>query len=138
MTSAIAIRRSAWDAAGDIPESFRISADAWLVGVYPFLGRIAALPDPLGFYRLHGENNWSREMDAVNSGGGWLTGSATVEATNRFLDARDGPGRLSLSDHWHYRLAEADLAGAGPMARLRLRAGGPRLRRRARSASTGP
>ncbi|MBY5813902.1 glycosyltransferase family 2 protein, partial [Rhizobium leguminosarum] len=29
MTSAIAVRRSAWDAAGDIPEQFRMSADAW-------------------------------------------------------------------------------------------------------------
>jgi glycosyltransferase involved in cell wall biosynthesis len=120
MTSAIAVRRSAWDAAGEIPESFRISADAWLVGVYPFLGRVAALPASLGFYRLHGDNNWSREVDAAMLGRRMAHWAATVEATNRFLDARGAAGRLSLSDHWHYRLAEAELAGAGPGARLRL------------------
>lgn len=120
MTSAIAVRRSAWDAAGEIPESFRISADAWLVGVYPFLGRVAALPDTLGFYRLHDSNNWSREVDAAMLRRRMAHWTATVEATNRFLDARGAEDRLRLSDHWPYRLAEADLAGAGPVARLRL------------------
>ena len=120
MTSAIAVRRSAWDAAGEIPESFRISADAWLVGVYPFLGRVAALPASLGFYRLHGSNNWSRDVDAAVLRRRMAHWTATVEATNRFLDARGVRDRLRLSDHWPYRLAEADLAGAGPVARLRL------------------
>ena len=120
MTSAIAVRRSAWDAAGEIPESFRISADAWLVGVYPFLGRVAALPGSLGFYRLHDSNNWSRDVDAAVLRRRMAHWTATVEATNRFLDARGARGRLRLSDHWPYRLAEADLAGAGSVARLRL------------------
>ena len=62
MASAIAVRRSAWDAAGDIPEQFRMSADAWLTGIYPFLGGVAALPDSLGFYRIH-NNNWYRPID---------------------------------------------------------------------------
>ena len=120
MTSAIAVRRSAWDAAGDIPESFRISADAWLVGVYPFLGRVAALPASLGFYRLHGGNNWSRDVDAAMLRRRMAHWTATVEATNRFLDARGAEDRLRLTDHWPYRLAEAELAEAGLIARLRL------------------
>ena len=35
MTSAVSVRRSAWNEAGDIPDTFRISADAWLVGILP-------------------------------------------------------------------------------------------------------
>lgn len=140
MTSAIAVRRSAWDAAGEIPESFRISADAWLVGVYPFLGRVASLSASLGFYRLHGGNNWSRDVDAAVLGRRMAHWKATVEATNRFLDARGVRGRLRMSDHWPYRLAEADLAGAGQVARLRLAlegltfAGEPDPLRRARDS----
>jgi len=60
MTSAVAVRRSAWNEVGEIPETFRISADAWLVGIYPFVGHVAGVPSTLGFYRLH-NNNWYRD-----------------------------------------------------------------------------
>ncbi len=140
MTSAISVRRSAWDAAGDIPECFRISADAWLVGIYPFLGRVGALPAALGFYRLHGNNNWTRELDAGLLARRMAHWRETVAVTNRFLEGRGIGDRLSLSDHWPLRLAEADLGGAGPVARLRLAlqglrfAGEPNLLRRTRDA----
>ena len=141
MTSAIAVRRSAWDEAGNIPESFRISADAWLVGIYPFLGRVTALPDALGFYRIHDNNNWTRkEVDEAALRRRMAHWQATVESTNQFLAARGVEDRLRMSDHWPYRLAEAELAGAGAIARLRLAleglafAGEPNPLRRARDA----
>lgn len=121
MTSAIAVRRSAWEAAGDIPESFRISADAWLAGIYPFLGRVAAVPDTLGFYRIHGNNSWYRPNDdpdilrkRINH---W---QATVEATNSFLASRHFPIRLGLKDHYPHRLAVAMLDGADWRTHLNL------------------
>ena len=118
MTSAVAIRRSAWDEAGEIPAGFRISADAWLVGVVPFLGRVAALPEALGFYRVHA-NNWFRARDdaamLARRAAHWR---ATVEATNAFLAARGRPERLRLRDHHPHRAAVARLEGAGVPARL--------------------
>ncbi|NLS07916.1 glycosyltransferase [Rhizobium sp. P32RR-XVIII] len=140
MTSAIAVRRSAWDAAGDMPEQFRISADAWLTGIYPFLGDVAALPYSLGFYRIH-NNNWYRPIDdAAMLRKRMVHWQASVEATNRFLSAHDLPGRLRLTDHYPYRVASARLEGVAARARLKLAvdgllfAGEPNLLRRVRDA----
>jgi glycosyltransferase involved in cell wall biosynthesis len=140
MTSSVAVRRSAWAEAGDIPESFRISADAWLVGIYPFLGRVAALPGSLGFYRIH-DNNWYRAReDAAMLRRRMAHWEATVEATNRFLQRRGAAARLSLADHLPHRLAAARLAGASPAERLALGlaalafGGEPNALRRARDA----
>ncbi|WP_210529335.1 glycosyltransferase family 2 protein [Rubellimicrobium arenae] len=120
MTSAVAVRRAAWEAAGDIPETFRISADAWLVGIYPFLGRVAASPDSLGFYRLH-QNHWYRETDdAAMLQRRMAHWASTVEATNTFLAHRGGTGRLSIDDHLPYQVARARLQGADLRACVRL------------------
>jgi glycosyltransferase involved in cell wall biosynthesis len=140
MTSAIAVRRSAWDAAGDIPEDFRISADAWLVGIYPFLGNVAALPRALGCYRIH-NNTWYRQSDDAamvrKRMGHWC---ATVDATNRFLSTHGFTERLRLDDHHPYQAASAMLSGADMFTRLNLGikgllfAGEPNLLRRMRNA----
>lgn len=141
MTSAIAVRREAWDGAGDIPEVFRISADAWLAGVYPFLGRVAALPDPLGFYRIHA-NSWYRRVDdAAMLRRRMAHWAATVEATNRFLARRGADRRLRLADHFPYQIAAARLDGIDTIGRLRLAlrglafAGEPNLLRRVRDTA---
>ena len=140
MTSAIAVRRSAWDAAGNIPEQFRISADAWLVGIYPFLGRVVALPDPLGFYRIH-NNNWYRPIDdAAMLRKRMAHWQAVVEATNLFLSAHDLAGRLRLTDHYPYRVASAKLVGVDTRTRFKFAveglffSGEPNLFRRMRDA----
>ena len=140
MTSAIAVRRSAWDAAGDIPKQFRISADAWLVGIYPFLGDVAALPSPLGFYRIH-NNTWYRPIDDAamlrKRMAHWL---AVVEATNIFLASRGLAERLHLADHYPYRIASAKLGGVDWRTRFKIAveglffAGEPNLLRRVRDA----
>lgn len=85
MTSAIAVRRSVWDEAGPIPKSFRISADAWLVTVFPFLGRVAAIPKTLGFYRVHGANNWWRDVDEQMLARRAEHYGATISAANTLL-----------------------------------------------------
>ncbi len=141
MTSSIAVRRSSWELAGDIPEALRISADAWLVGIYPFLGRVAALSASLGFYRIHSNNNWYSPVEDVDMlrrrMAHWET---VVDATNRFLRDRGNAGRLNLEDHLPHKIAAAELAGATTAGRFRLGlaglgfAGEPNLLRRSRDA----
>ncbi|ARM92078.1 glycosyltransferase family 2 protein (plasmid) [Rhizobium sp. CIAT894] len=140
MTSAVAVRRSAWNFAGNIPEQFRISADAWLVGIYPFLGDVVAMPDPLGFYRIH-NNNWYRSTeDAATLRRRMTHWQHTVEATNQFLSAHALPTRLHLADHYPYRIASARLQGADARTRFKLAveglffAGEPNLLRRTRDS----
>jgi glycosyltransferase involved in cell wall biosynthesis len=140
MTSAVSVRRAAWDEAGDIPARLRISADAWLVGVYPLLGRVASLPDSLGSYRIH-QNNWYRDSDdAAMLRRRMQHWRETVELTNAFLDRRGETARLRLDDHLPHRLAAARLDGAGWVERAILLAealrfsGEPDLLRRWRNA----
>lgn len=140
LTSALAVRRSAWDAAGEIPTEFRISADAWIVGVLPFLGQVVALPEALGAYRIH-QNAWFRATDdAASLRKRMAHWKATVDVTNRWLAGRGRPERLSLADHHPYNVAAARLSGVDARERLALLAQGLRFRgeanlaRRARRA----
>lgn len=140
MTSAIAVRRRAWDAAGDIPEHFRISADAWLSAIYPFIGPVASLPETLGYYRIH-NNHWYRSVDdAAMLRKRLAHWQSTVETTNQFLADWNLPDRLRLSDHYPYQLATARLNGIDTTSRLKLAlkgllfAGEPSLLRRTRDA----
>jgi glycosyltransferase involved in cell wall biosynthesis len=120
LTSALAVRRAAWDAAGPIPPEFRISADAWLVGILPFLGPVVGLPEALGAYRIH-QNAWFRTTDdAVTLRKRMAHWKATVEITNRWLVARGRPERLSLADHHPYHVAAARLSGVDRRERLAL------------------
>ena len=109
MTSSLAVRRSAWDAAGEIPAGFRISADAWLTGIIPLLTPVVALSQALGFYRIH-DNNWYRAQDdremLARRMRHWR---ATVEVSNRFLASHGRSERMSLSDHFAYQAAAARL-----------------------------
>lgn len=124
LTSALAVRRSAWDTAGPIPETFRISADAWLVGILPFIGRVVALPQALAIYRIH-QNAWFRAAeDAAMLRKRMAHWKATVDVTNRWLVARGRTERLDLTDHYPYRVAAARLAGVDLVERLGLLARG--------------
>lgn len=128
MTSAIAVRRASWDRAGEIPAVFRISADAWLVGIQPLLGRVAALSQPLGFYRIH-DNHWHRAVDDPamlrHRIAHW---HETVAQMNRFAESHTAPSdgksggtpAFSLEDHLPCKVAEARLRGVTYPERLAL------------------
>ncbi|MGB3614081.1 MAG: glycosyltransferase [Elainellaceae cyanobacterium] len=45
-------------------EKYRISADGYLATAIAFHGKLIALEEPLGAYRVHGSNNWGTSMSA--------------------------------------------------------------------------
>lgn len=60
VTSGNAFDRKVLDRLLPIPEvEFRISADGYLVTLAPLFGRVISLDEPLGAYRLHGNNAWA-------------------------------------------------------------------------------
>lgn len=140
MTSSLSVRRSVWDRAGNIPAGFRISADAWITGVLPFLAPVVALPEALGAYRIH-DNAWYRSSpdDAMLARriSHW---EETVRVTNIFLAAQGRPERLDVADHFERAMALARLDHPKAPSRLALfmhalrDAGEPHPLRRLRTA----
>jgi glycosyltransferase involved in cell wall biosynthesis len=55
-TSCLAFRREALRKVLPVPETLRFQADAYLTGLIIFAAPVAALPEYLGKYRLHGAN----------------------------------------------------------------------------------
>ena len=47
-------------------EGWHISADGYLITLAPFHGRVEAIEEPLGAYRLHGSNLWAHQNNATN------------------------------------------------------------------------
>ncbi len=65
-TSGNAFSRSVLSHILPIPEDqFPISADGYLITMIPFYGEIAAVEEPLGVYRQHGNNLWARPRQTV-------------------------------------------------------------------------
>jgi hypothetical protein len=59
VTSGNAYARDVLEALMPIPEpEFRLSADGYLNPLVPFYGPVVSIQEPLGAYRLHGENRW--------------------------------------------------------------------------------
>src|SRR5262249_34736285 len=60
VTSGNAFARAVLERILPIPEAdFPVSADGYLVTVAPLLGPVISIEEPLGGYRLHGENRWA-------------------------------------------------------------------------------
>ncbi|WP_195210296.1 glycosyltransferase family 2 protein [Actinomarinicola tropica] len=94
VTSGIAVRRSALDAVGPIPDDrFRNFAESYLVRTVPFLGPVASTQQPLGVYRSHSGSDM-RRVDGVD-----------VPAMVAKLDKR-----LAMADTEHATLVEAAAA----------------------------
>lgn len=65
-TSGLLFSREALEAIMPIDEKFwRISADAPLYTAVPFLGKVVFINEPLGYYRLHGNNLWNNPKPNV-------------------------------------------------------------------------
>ncbi len=58
-TSGNALNRTALDKLFPIPDAYKLTADDYLSFQVPFYGRIAAIEQPLGAYRIHDSNQWA-------------------------------------------------------------------------------
>jgi glycosyltransferase involved in cell wall biosynthesis len=106
LTSGIAVRRSALDAIGAIPEDqFRISSEGYFVRTLPFVGRVAATPEPLGVYRSHA-NSQIRAVAAHDA-------STIAEKLGE---------HLGVADAEHALLSSSATAAGHPITVERLRA----------------
>lgn len=65
-TSCLAFRREALQKLLPVPESLRFQADAYLTGLIIFAAPIAAVPEFLGKYRLHGANLFQTNKERVS------------------------------------------------------------------------
>jgi glycosyltransferase involved in cell wall biosynthesis len=120
MTSSLSIRRDVWDRAGKIPETFRISADAWIAGVLPLIAPVVALPDALGYYRIH-NNAWYRKHDDAKMLARRMDHwEDSVRITNLFLSQEGRSERINLKDHFDYRAGQFRLRRPGAPGTLSL------------------
>lgn len=58
-TSGNALNRKALEEVLPIPDEFKLTADDYLSYLIPFYGEVAAIEEPLGAYRIHGNNQWA-------------------------------------------------------------------------------
>ena len=104
-TTANAFRADALQRIFPIPEqSFRISADYYLVHLTSLLGRVVSLEEVQSSYRLHGDNNYEPQrpsLDLAHLRATILLSHATSEALLR-IAAQEGlsppPRILSIAD----------------------------------------
>jgi glycosyltransferase involved in cell wall biosynthesis len=116
-TTALSFRTELLRQLAPIPtETFRICADAYLAGAAPWFGRVVAIGETLGFYRLHDTNNWNHvkrlggDIAALNESA--MQYRLRLESLNQTIE-RFGLGpQVSLEDHWPYWRACA-LTGDG-------------------------
>jgi glycosyltransferase involved in cell wall biosynthesis len=57
-TSGVCFRRSALEKIFPVPEKWQICADLYITRIALFYGFLYSLKESLGYYRIHGKNNW--------------------------------------------------------------------------------
>ena len=65
-TSCLAFRREALQKLLPVPESLRFQADAYLTALVIFVAPVAAMPEFLGKYRLHGANLFQTNAERIS------------------------------------------------------------------------
>ncbi len=104
-TSGNAFAREVLEAILPMPaEQWRISADVYLVYLAPFYGDVVSLDEVLGYYRVHGQNNWAHDQPDPARLAGTLATDLKKQAI--ILDAarrRSIPAspELILNSPWH-------------------------------------
>jgi len=58
-TSGNALTRKAMESIFPIPDKYKLTADDYLSISIPFYGKVAAIEEPLGAYRIHDSNQWA-------------------------------------------------------------------------------
>lgn len=126
-TSGLCMRRAGLEKLGALPEAeLRISADAFLLGLVPLLGKILGLQRCLALYRLHGSNDYvSASSFQKPPGAGAMARNVPryeqlTAIINRRLFLLGSRELLDLADHWGYQLSRyrLGLPGHMPLAQL--------------------
>lgn len=113
VTSGNAFSREVLNKIFPVPEvEFRICADAYVVNLAPFYGKILSIEKPLGAYRVHGNNSWAPK----NFGLEWFRKSV-VHDLQKFELIRNKAKELNhqvskdldFQDYNHLRLRIASL-----------------------------
>jgi glycosyltransferase involved in cell wall biosynthesis len=96
-----------------MPEAeWRISADGYLVTAAPFYGTVAAIEEPLGFYRIHGANAWAPDVvDGAQLSRFVQHGLAKYALVTELATANglSAARHLDMNDHNHLRHRVASL-----------------------------
>lgn len=100
-TSGVCFKRSALEEILPMPENWLICADAYLTRTALFYGSLYSFERPLGFYRIHGKNNFinsdkQNEIDYVK---------LILEGTNNYLECKGFDERLDFRKNPFYRLS---------------------------------
>lgn len=125
--SANCFRRDFLEKVMEIPEDeFKICADAYLADLSPFFGDIDSVDRVLTFYRLHGNNYWSREEKIKNTKESMLSYlrmyENRVKILNLSLEKFGFEKRVSLKNHWPYQRLKFLLGEGVPLSQLCLNA----------------
>jgi len=125
-TSAIAFSREALDRLMPIPAALAIQADAYLVGLAIFLGKVKAIPECLNRNRVHGQNLWFSEGENIDRSvleRRIATRQALIEGMQAWLRengwALPDPEIRAYFKQWQL-LQESDIFKLNPPGRTRL------------------
>ncbi len=118
-TAGLSFRRTFLEKVLNIPETtYRLSPDAYLSCLAPYLGEIAGIPEVLACYRIHGANQWGDPSQSKNVSR--IRDEAVfyekhLFCLNQTLNNLGINQQLSLEDHWHYQYDKWKLGeGYGP------------------------
>ena len=86
-TSGNAWARSFLERVSPIPEQeFRLCADTYLFELAPLFGEIKSIPEPQGFYRIHGQNNYASARFEAMLRGELVSYEYLLTVMSRFCD----------------------------------------------------
>jgi glycosyltransferase involved in cell wall biosynthesis len=117
-TSGLAFRRDVFQKFIPIPTSdWRICADAYLVGLAPYLAPVSFVPLALSAYRLHGRNYWaSRSGEATPSRSDLEARAQSFAARHENITRQAKVAgiqvRSQISDNYAYQFTLAELGSA--------------------------
>ncbi len=106
-TTGLAIRRSFFEKVPSIPEAiYRLTPDAYLTGLAPYLGEVVGIPEALACYRIHGANQWgdpsqSQSISRIRDEAMFY--EKHIAYVNQTLNNLGIDQRISLEDNWHYQ-----------------------------------
>ncbi|MFM7441052.1 MAG: glycosyltransferase family 2 protein [Snowella sp.] len=108
-STALSFTRTFLNQVMDIPEAgeFRFSAEPYLADLAPFFGEVVGIDRALSLFRIHGNNNWSHQIDREKRA--LQNHEFRVEVLNNALKKFGITQEVSLIDHWPYQLLRYQL-----------------------------